>query len=163
MQLSRRQFGAAAGSACCSRLPLTGQENTTFSTDVKVVNLLATVHTKSGQIVRDLDKDDFALTENGRPQAIRYFSRETDLPLTLGLMVDTSVSQRRLLDAERGASSRFLDQVLREDKDKVFLLQFDTSVRIKAELTSSWRKLNDALAYVDTETRRELQMQGGGG
>ena len=144
------------------RLPLTGQESTTFSTDVKVVNVLATVHAKSGQIVRDLNKDDFSITENGRPQTIRYFSRETDLPLTLGLMVDTSYSQRRLMDAERGASTRFLDQVLREDKDKVFLLQFDTSVQIKAELTSSWRKLVDALAYVDTASRRELQMSGGG-
>ena len=162
-RLSRRQFGLAAAWACCCRSPLDAQDNTTFSTSVKVVNVLATVHQKSGQIVRDLNKDDFSILENGRPQAIRYFSRETDLPLTLGLMVDTSGSQRRVLDAERGASSRFLDQVLREDKDKVFLMQFDTSVQLKAELTSSWRKLNDALAYVDTETRRELQMQGGGG
>jgi VWFA-related protein len=162
-RLSRRQFGlAAAGFACCGRA-LRGQEATTFSTDVKVVNLLATVHAKSGQIVRDLNKDDFSMTENGRPQAIRYFLRETDLPLTLGLLVDTSQSQRRVLDAERGASNRFLDQVMREDKDKVFLMQFDTSVQIKAELTSSWRKLADAMAYVDTETRRELQNQGGGG
>jgi VWFA-related protein len=161
--LSRRQFGMIAAFACWGRSPLRGQETTTFSTDLKVVNVLATVRAKSGQIVRDLNKDDFSVTENGRPQAIRYFSRETDLPLTLGLMVDTSASQRRVLDAERGASSRFLDQVLREDKDKVFLLQFDTSVQIKAELTSSWRTLADALAYVDTETRRELQMQGGGG
>jgi VWFA-related protein len=160
--ISRRQFGLAAVSAWWGRSPLRGQE-TTFSTDVKVVNVLATVRAKSGQIVRDLNKDDFSVTENGRPQVIRYFSRETDLPLTLGLMVDTSASQRRVLDAERGASSRFLDQVLREDKDKVFLLQFDTSIQIKAELTSSWRTLADALAYVDTETRRELQMQGGGG
>jgi VWFA-related protein len=161
-RLSRRQFGLAAAWSCCCGLSA-GQETTTFSTDVKVVNVLATVRAKSGQIIRDLSKDDFSIAENGRPQAIRYFSREADLPLTLGLMVDTSQSQRRLLDAERGASSRFLDQVLREDKDKVFLLQFDTAVQIKAELTSSWRKLADALAYVDTETRRELQMQGGGG
>lgn len=161
-RISRRQFGLAAAGAWLGRLPVTGQESTTFSTDVKVVNLLVTVHEKSGRIVRDLTKDDFSITENGRPQAIRYFSRETDLPLTLGLMVDTSYSQRRLMDAERGASTRFLDQVLREDKDKVFLAQFDTTVQIKVELTSSWRKLVDALAYVDTASRRELQMSGGG-
>ena len=157
---SRRQFGLAAAWACLGSS--SGQESTTFSTDVKVVNLLVTVHQKSGQIVRDLTKDDFSVSENGRPQSIRYFSRETDLPLTLGLMVDTSYSQRRLMDAERGASSRFLDQVLREDRDKVFLAQFDTAVQIKAGLTSSWRKLADALAYVDTASRRELQMTGGG-
>jgi VWFA-related protein len=147
----------------CSGHPLLGgQETTTFSTDVKVVSVLATVHSKSGRIVRDLNKDDFSITENGRPQTIRYFARETDLPLTLGLMVDTSESQRRLMNAERGASTRFLDQVLREDKDKVFLLQFDTGVQIRAALTSSWRKLVDALAYVDTATRKELRMDGGG-
>jgi len=128
-----------------------------------VVSVLAAVRTKKGEIIRDLSKDDFVLSENNRPQEIRYFSRESDLPLTLGLMVDTSQSQRRVLDAERGASNRFLDQVLREDKDKVFLMQFDSSVQVKAELTSSWRKLSDAMAYVDTETRRDLQMQGGGG
>jgi VWFA-related protein len=163
MRVSRRQFGLAAAFACWRRSPLAGQETTTFSADVKVVNVLATVRAKSGQIIRDLNRDDFSVTENGRPQAIRYFSRETDLPLTLGLMVDTSQSQRRVLDAERGAINRFLDQVLREDKDKVFLMQFDTSVQVRQELTSSWRKLTDAMAYVETETRRELQNQGGGG
>ena len=83
------------------------QPDATFSTEVKVVNLLATVLNRGGGIVRDLTKDDFAIAENGRPQAIRYFSRETDLPLTLGLMVDTSMSQQHVMNAERGASFRF--------------------------------------------------------
>src|ERR1700682_1835867 len=87
------------------------QPEATFSTEVKVVNLLATVLNKSGGIVRNLTKDDFSLAESGRPQAIRYFSQETDLPLTVGLMVDTSMSQQRVMDAERGASFRFLEQV----------------------------------------------------
>src|ERR1035437_8433315 len=69
--------------------PLLSQEQPTFSTDVKVVNILATVREKKGPIVRNLTKDDFTLEEDGRPQSIRYFSRETDLPLTLGLLVDT--------------------------------------------------------------------------
>jgi VWFA-related protein len=94
------------------------QPDATFSTEVKVVNLLATVLSKNGGIVRNLTKDDFALTENGRPQTIRYFSRETDLPLTLGLMVDTSMSQQRVMKAERGACFRFLEQVLRPSKDR---------------------------------------------
>src|SRR5437879_2113236 len=72
---------------------LHGQKETTFSSDVKVVNVLATVRNKQGEIVRNLTKDDFILEEDGRPQTIRYFSRETDLPLTLGLLVDTSLSQ----------------------------------------------------------------------
>jgi len=144
-------------------LPLAGQESPTFSTDVKVVNVLATVRGKNGEIVRNLSQDDFSLLENGRPQTIRYFARESDLPLTLGLMVDTSMSQRRVLDAERGASQRFLDQVLRETKDRVFLMQFDMTVLLRQELTSSRMKLGEALAFVDTPTRRDLSMQVGGG
>jgi VWFA-related protein len=139
------------------------QEEPTFSTDVRVVNVLATVRDRQGHIVRDLAQADFAVSENGRPQAIRYFSRESDLPLTLGLMVDTSVSQQRVIDAERGASMRFLEQVLRENKDHVFVMQFDMTVRTCQALTSSRRKLEDALAFVDTPSRKELRNQYGGG
>jgi VWFA-related protein len=140
-----------------------GQEEPTFSTDVKVVNLLATVTNKKGEIIRDLTKDDFSLSENGRPQTIRYFSRQSDLPLTLGLMVDTSMSQQRVIEAERAASFRFLDRVLRENKDQVFIMQFDASVQMRQELTSSRKKLEEALSFVDTPTRNELRNQGGGG
>ena len=140
-----------------------GQDTVTFSTDVKVVNLLATVRTKKGEIVRNLTKDDFSILENGRPQSIRYFSRETDLPLTIGLMVDTSLSQRKVLEAERAASFRFLDQVLRENKDQVFIMQFDSVVVVRQELTSSRKKLDEALPFVDTPTRAELAMGAGGG
>src|SRR4029079_10436900 len=101
-----------------------------FSAEVKVVNVLATVRTKKNEIVRDLGKDDFLRTENGRPQTIRYFSRESDLPLTIGLMIDTSMSQQRVIESERSASFRFLDQVLRETKDKLFVMQFDMAVQL---------------------------------
>ncbi|MGO9259184.1 MAG: VWA domain-containing protein [Bryobacteraceae bacterium] len=140
-----------------------GQDQPVFSTDVKVVNVLATVRNKTGSLIGTLSQDDFSLSEEGRPQTIRYFSRETDLPLTLGLMVDTSGSQRKVLDAERGASLRFLDQVVRPDKDKVFIMQFDSAVQLRQALTNSVGKLDDALAYVDSETMRQVRMQGGGG
>lgn len=140
-----------------------GQDTPIFSTDVKVVNVLATVRNKTGALVGNLSQDDFSLAEDGRPQTIRYFARETDLPLTLGLMVDTSGSQRRVLDAERGASVRFLDRVFREKQDHVFIMQFDSTVQLRQALTSSVRELDDAMAYVDTETMRQLRMQGGGG
>jgi VWFA-related protein len=135
----------------------------TFSTDVKVVNVLATVRTKSGQIVADLSKDDFALTENGRAEAIKYFSRESDLPLTIGLLVDTSMSQAKVLQSERSASFQFVDQVLREGKDKVFVTQFDMAVLTRQELTSSRRDLEESLPYVDTPSKNELRSQQGGG
>ena len=148
-------------------LPILGQtpssDEPTFSTDVKVVNVLATVRAKNGELIRSLTKDDFSLAEDGRPQTIRYFSPESDLPLTLGLMVDTSASQRRVLDAERGACFHFLDRVLRGNQDRVFIMQFDSAVELRQELTSSRQKLDDALALVDSETVRQLQIQHGGG
>ena len=140
-----------------------GQDEPTFSTEVKVVNILATVRTKSGQLVNDLSKDDFALTENKRPEDIRYFSRESDLPLTIGLMVDTSMSQKRVLENERSASFQFVDQVLREGKDKVFVTQFDMAVMTRQQLTSSRRDLEESLPYVDTPSKNELEAQRGGG
>src|SRR5271165_2770785 len=87
------------------------QQTPTFSSDVKVVNVLATVRDKHGQIVSNLTKDDFKLLQEGQPQTIRYFARETDLPLKLGLLVDTSASQRRLIDQERTASYGFLNEL----------------------------------------------------
>jgi len=142
---------------------LRAQDEATFSTDVKVVNILATVRTKTGEIVNDLNKDDFAVSENGRPQVIKYFSRESDLPLTIGLMVDTSMSQARVLESERAASFQFVDQVLRPNKDKVFVMQFDMAVLTRQELTSSRRALEETLPYVDTPSKNELQAQRGGG
>jgi len=159
---TRREVLQAAAALCGVRFAR-GQDEPVFSTEVKVVNVLATVRNKTGSLVGNLSQDDFLLSEDGRPQTIRYFARETDLPLTLGLMVDTSGSQRRVMDAERGASLRFLDQVVRENKDKVFIMQFDTIVQIRQALTSSVGKLDDALAYVDTETMRQLRTQNGGG
>jgi VWFA-related protein len=139
------------------------QQDPTFSSDVQVVNLLATVRNKKNEILRDLNKDDFQVLENGSPQSIRYFTRESDLPLTIGLLVDTSMSQVKVLDAERGASLRFLDEVLRENKDHVFIMQFDLTVQTRQPLTGSRKELNEALAFVDTPTRNQLRSQYGGG
>jgi VWFA-related protein len=160
---SRRQFLVSGACLLCSRSVALGQDEPTFSADVKVVNVLATVRTRKNEIVRDLTKDDFLLSENGRPQNIRYFSRESELPLTVGLMIDTSMSQQRVLDSERSASFRFLDQVLRESKDKLFVMQFDMAVQLRQPLTSSRKELEEILPYVDTPTRRELGLQTGGG
>ncbi|MGH9593039.1 MAG: VWA domain-containing protein [Bryobacteraceae bacterium] len=160
---SRRQFLASSASLLCARSLALGQDQPTFSTDVKVVNVLATVRTKKNVIVSDLTKEDFLLSENGRPQIIRYFSRESELPLTVGLMIDTSMSQQRVLDAERSASFRFLDQVLRETKDRLFVMQFDMAVQLRQPLTSSHQELEEILSGLDTPTRRELSLQSGGG
>ncbi len=128
--------------------------NPKFSAGVKVVNVFATVRDKKGQIVRDLNKEDFLLEEDGRPQTIRYFARETGLPLTLGLLVDTSGSTRRVLPDERSAARRFLEQVLREDKDLAFVIHFDTEVELLQDLTSSRQKLEKALGELETGSGR---------
>jgi VWFA-related protein len=133
---------------------------TTFSTDVRVVNLFATVHDAQGHVVRNLTKDDFTLEEDGRPQTIRYFSQESDLPLTVGLLIDTSLSQRRVLGEERSASYRFLSQVLRPEKDRAFVIHFDRQVELLQDLTSSRQKLDAALGELETPTRG--QGYGGG-
>ena len=145
-----------------STVMLVAQQPSTYSVEVKVVNVLATVRDKHGKIVNNLSQDDFTLDEDGRPQTIKYFSRETDLPLTLGLLVDTSLSQRRVLDKERSASGTFVDQVLREEKDKAFLIHFDREVELLEDLTSSRQKLRDGLQELQMPAP-ERDQQGGGG
>jgi len=139
------------------------QDATTFSTDVRVVNLFATVRDVQGHAVHDLAKDDFDLEEDGHPQVIRYFSLDSGLPLTLGLLVDTSISQRRVLGEERTASYRFLSQVLRPDQDRAFVIHFDRDVELLADLTSSREKLGDALARLETPDRRARNERKRGG
>jgi VWFA-related protein len=135
------------------------QKSPTFSADVKVVNVLATVRDKKGAIIRDLTKEDFLLDEDGRPQTIRYFARETDLPLTVGLLVDTSGSTRAVLPDERLASFRFLQQVLREDRDLAFVIHFDFEIELLQDLTSSRPKLEKALAELETADGRRQSAQ----
>ncbi len=156
LPLSRRALLLSLACLFWAGRPLVGQQEKTFSAEVKVVNALATVRNNKGEIIRNLNKDDFTLEEDGRPQTIRYFSQETDLPLTLGLLVDTSMSQRRVLGQERTASYRFLEQVLREDKDLAFVIHFDREVELLQDLTSSRRQLEAALALLQTPEPRQM-------
>jgi len=126
------------------------QEKADMTVHVKVVNVPAIVRDKHGKIVNNLTKDDFVLEEDGRPQTLHYFSQESSLPLTLGLLVDTSMSQRRVLGQERTASSSFIDQMLRPEKDKAFLIHFDHEVELDQDLTSSREKLRSALDSLQT-------------
>jgi len=118
----------------------------TFKVDVHVVNVLATVRERKGRIISDLSKDEFVLEEDGKPQQIQYFSHQTDLPLILGLLVDTSMSQRDLIEDERSASLQFFDQVLRPNQDLAFLIKFDTEAELLQDLTNSRNSLIKALA-----------------
>lgn len=121
-----------------------------IAVEVKAVNILATVRDKHEKVISSLTKDDFVLQEDGRPQTITYFTKESDLPLRLGLLVDTSLSQRRLLEQERSASYSFLDHLLREDKDLAFVIHFDKDVELLQEFTPSRPKLQAALQSLQT-------------
>ena len=145
--------------------PQAGAESvaTTVSVRVNVVNVLATVRDKHGKIVDDLGKQDFTLAEDGHPQTIHYFTRETDLPLSLGLLVDTSLSQRRVLDQEKNASHSFLDQMVREDKDQAFIIHFDHEVELLQDFTPSHQKLEEALTQLQTPQFEPASTGGSGG
>lgn len=165
----RRVLPALSFAALAAAYPalLSAQEiekQSTFSADVKVISVFATVRDKQGRIVSTLGKEDFILTEDGRSQTIRYFSRESDLPLTLGLLVDTSLSQRRVLAEEKSASYRFMDKVMRADKDRAFVIHFDHETELLQDLTSSRTDLQHALDELELPAdQRNQSSQGGPG
>jgi VWFA-related protein len=121
------------------------QQGPPITSEVKMVKMLASVRDKKGHLVNNLTKDDFVVDQDGHAQTITYFAQESNLPLTLGLLVDTSLSQRRVLDQERSASHTFIEQVLRDDKDKAFVIHFDYQVELLQDLTSSRQKLEASL------------------
>jgi VWFA-related protein len=115
-----------------------------ISVDVDVVNVLAAVRDKKGGLISTLEKGDFTILEDGKPQQIKYFTRETELPLTIGLLVDVSGSQRNLIDVERRAASSFFSNVLRK-KDMAFLISFGEESELLQDFTSSLRLLDEGL------------------
>jgi len=119
----------------------------TISVEVNLVNILASVHDKHGALVGNLTKDDFTVLEDGKPQTIKYFARETDLPLTIGLLIDVSASQRNLLDIERHAAHEFFQQVLRK-KDEAFLISFGEDSELLQDYTNSPRLLQAGLSQL---------------
>ena len=148
---SRRSFFLTAWSLALMRDARGGQQQPTFSAGVSLVNLLAVVRDEHGRFVQGLSETDFLLEEDGRPQHILHFAQESNLPLTLGLLLDTSASMTRVLDDEREAAHTFLKEVLRPDQDRVFLVQFDSSVSEITALTSSRRKLDQGLSSISAE------------
>ncbi|HEY1343086.1 MAG TPA: VWA domain-containing protein [Bryobacteraceae bacterium] len=119
-------------------------EPPSIKVDVDVVSVLTSVRDKRGALVGNLNKDDFTIVEDGKPQEIKYFTRETDLPLTIGLLVDVSGSQRNLIEIERNAASQFFYQVLRK-KDEAFLISFGEEAELLQDYTGSPKLLNEGL------------------
>jgi VWFA-related protein len=137
-----------------------------FTVQAQLVNLPVVVRDNHGALVSSLNKDDFQLTVDGRTQPIRYFDRDNNLPLTLGLLVDISGSVRSALDNERTASEAFLDQMLKspagQPPDQAFLIQFAHEVDLLEDLTPSVPRLRGALRKVGDEYRPDNQAQQSG-
>jgi VWFA-related protein len=119
-------------------------QDNTIKVDVDLVNVLCTVHGKNNALIGGLEKGDFHLLEDGKEQEIKYFTRETDLPLTIGLLVDVSGSQERLIDTEHRAASAFFRSVLRP-KDLAFIISFGKDSELLQDSTSSPTLLEDGL------------------
>jgi VWFA-related protein len=121
----------------------------TLNVDARLVNIPVVVHDKKGALVQTLAKDNFVLQVDGKPQTIRTFNRDTDLPLTLGLLVDVSQSQRDAIDNERTASFAFLDDTI-TSRDKAFVVQFARQTDLLQDVTSSKPKLQAGLKQLET-------------
>ena len=119
----------------------------TIKVDVDVVNILTSVRDKRGALIPSLQKEDFIILEEGKAQPIKYFTKETDLPLTIGLLVDVSGSQRNLIDIERSAASQFFRDVLRK-KDLAFLISFGEENELLQDYTGSARLLTEGLSQL---------------
>ena len=123
----------------------------TFKVDVGVVSILFNVKDKHGALVSGLKKEDFEISEEGKPQTIKYFTAESNLPLTMGILIDTSGSQMRVLPMEQEVGNAFLKSVLR-DKDLAFLINFDIDVELDQDFTNSVRDLRAGLEKMKINT-----------
>ncbi len=141
-----RYLGTAllAAMALSTALAQDPAADSSIKVDVDIVNVLCNVRTKNGGLVGNLSKDDFKIAENGQDQILKYFSKETNLPLTIGLLVDVSKSQERLIDIEKNAASRFFSEVLKE-KDLAFLISFGAEAELLQDYTNSRKLLQQGL------------------
>jgi len=134
----------AQQSASPSEQPQEDQAATTLKVNVNVVQLFFNVKDKHGALIPNLTKNDFQVFEDGKPQTIKYFAAESNLPLTLGILIDSSGSQARVLDMEKQVGGEFLSEILR-DKDMAFVIGFDVNVDLLQDFTNSVRLLKTAL------------------
>ncbi|HTS04999.1 MAG TPA: VWA domain-containing protein [Candidatus Eisenbacteria bacterium] len=136
----------------------------TLKINVNVVQLFFNVKDKHGALIPNLTKDDFTIAEDTKPQTIKYFTAESNLPLTLGMMIDSSGSQRNVLDMEKEVGGAFLKQIL-TDKDEAFVISFDISVDLLQDFTRDTHRLQAALnkAKINTDfTSGGIPGMGGG-
>jgi VWFA-related protein len=127
-----------------SALLLAQDDQATLKVEVNLVNILFNVRDKKGGLVGSLNKDDFKVFEDGKEQQVKYFNRETDLPLTIGLLIDVSASQMNLIEIEKNAASQFFGTVLRK-QDLAFLISFGEDSELLQDYTNSAKLLRAGL------------------
>jgi VWFA-related protein len=127
------------------------QSVTTLKVNVEVVQLFFNVKDKHGALIPNLTKDNFDVFEDGKPQTIKYFKAESDLPLTLGMLIDSSGSQTRVLDMEKEVGGSFLESTLRA-KDEAFVISFDVDITLMQDFTNSVSRLKHALNQAKINT-----------
>ena len=120
-------------------------DTTRILVDVTRVNMLFTVTDKKGRFVTDLNKDDFDVIESKKPQSIQEFTAESDLPLRIGILVDTSSSIRDRFRFEQEAAAQFLNSVVHAGIDKAMVISFDTSAELVADLIDDTTQLDGAI------------------
>jgi VWFA-related protein len=127
-----------------SQQPADQNPTETLKVNVNVVQLFFNVKDKHGALIPNLTKDDFEISEDSKPQTIKYFAAESNLPLTLGIMIDASGSQRNVIDMEKEVGGAFLKQIL-TDKDEAYVMSFDITVDLLQDFTRDTRRLQAAL------------------
>jgi VWFA-related protein len=122
------------------------QQEPTIKSQVNLVNLFVTVRDKKKHVITNLKKEDFHISENNEEQKLAFFSAETTLPITLGLLIDTSGSEQNRLPAEQEAASRFLNQVLHKG-DEAMVVSFDLDVDLLSDFTDDHAQLQRAIHH----------------
>ena len=117
----------------------------TLKVQTNLVNVFATVRDKKNGIITDLKQDDFKISEDGVEQKIAYFNKDTNLPITLAILMDTSGSMQNILGAEQDAASRFVRTVMRSNKDEAVVISFDFDVNLLADFTEDPEVLEEGI------------------
>jgi VWFA-related protein len=147
------QLAPSPDASPVSDAPVTPSDQSvaTFKVNVNLVDVFFTARDKRGELVPHLTKNDCSITEDKVPQTIKNFTAETDLPLTLGILLDTSGSQQDVLPLEQQAGAEFLRDVLRA-KDEAFLASFDVDVDLLQDFTNSPHEIADAMDKAQINT-----------
>ncbi len=153
-KLTRRLALAGLGGAC-----LVPAQDPVIRVDVQLVNITFTVRNKQGGLVGNLNKEDFTVLEDGKPQEINRFQRDTDLHITIGLLIDNSVPIDNVICICKRASSEFFRKVLRP-KDLAFLITFGSELELMQDLTSSQTALERSLGQVEGQRPTRVMTQG---